>query len=593
MKKLPAFIVVVSSLLLIAGCGKSDSSSSSGSGNDTAAPTAKIVPARQTSFTEVTSQLDAGGSVYGYLATDQWLAGLSTNVAKFRDFVLTLPDVSSKDEDNIRRVFDLLEDGIAKSGLENLTGVGLSGIQVSPELHRTKFVMHHRKGEGDGLFWNVMGKQAHPMAGLDLLTTNTAIAMFSDVNITGIWEAIESAMTKSGVPELVDGVKKWPREFEKQTKMPWSKVLASLGGEAGFVLTLDDATKISIPIGKPLEIPEPGLLFVLKVNDDLLYDRISSELKKGGSAAVTDEKGLKMCAMPVPLPLPMDLQITVASSAGYLFIASSPTMVRNALAVRDGSQPGLRKTADFNALMKYLPAEGNQFVYVDRRFSTTVLELQKQALSSNNAKAAQMQLFQQYFLSKQPNYGMSIGAHTATGWQTTSVGNSDSSAAIAAAAVVPVAVGAAMVLPAMAKAKEKAQSVSCVNNMKQINLALRMWSLDNGDQFPFNVSKTKGGTLEFCERSTDGYDSNAVLHFQVLSNELATPKILVCPSDHGKQVAINFAGLDASNVSYRIRSGPDVSEKNPQEVILYCPIHRNVGYADGSVKQGKKNSSAE
>ena len=61
----------------------------------------------------------------------------------------------------------------------------------------------------------------------------------------------------------------------------------------------------------------------------------------------------------------------------------------------------------------------------------------------------------------------------------------------------------AMVLPALAKAKERAQSISCVTNMKQIGLAFRLWEGDNNDQFPFNVSTGKGGTLELCDRGSD------------------------------------------------------------------------------------------
>jgi hypothetical protein len=573
--------LVASCCFTFIGCGKNENSAAGGAG----AP-AIGTPVRQTSFDEVTRQLDPGGSVYAYFATDQWLAGLSTNVMGIKDFILSMPDISSTERENINRVFELLSSGVAKSGLEDLTGVGLSTVQISPELHRTKFILHHKQGQGDGLFWNVLGKKPHALTGLDFLTTNTAVAAFGDVDLVALWEAIERGMSKSGVPEMAEGIKQFPEEFEKQTKLSWAKLLASFGGEMGLVLTLDDANKISLPLGaEGIEFPAPGLLLAVKMNDDLLFDRISSELKKSEMVELTDEKGLKMCAMPIPLPLPVELKITVATSGDYFFFATSPDMIREALAVRAGKQPGLRQNAEFAALLKNLPTEGNQFAYADKRFSGMILDLQKRAFSSQkDLDPTAAEAVQKLFLSQGPTFGLSVSSHTPTGWQSVSVGNQNSSAAFKAA--VP-ALAAAMVLPALAKAKAKAQSIACVNNMKQINLAARLWAGDNNDQYPFNVSSSKGGTLEFCERGGDGYDRNAYRHFQVMSNELNSPKLLVCPGDSGKKAAADFAELQSWHVSYQIRTGPKVNDTNPNEVLIYCPTHHHTGRTDGSVQAGQ------
>ena len=46
-----------------------------------------------------------------------------------------------------------------------------------------------------------------------------------------------------------------------------------------------------------------------------------------------------------------------------------------------------------------------------------------------------------------------------------------------------IAILAAMLLPALAKAREKARQISCTNKMKQCTLAMAMYTGDNNGQF--------------------------------------------------------------------------------------------------------------
>jgi len=167
------------------------------------------------------------------------------------------------------------------------------------------------------------------------------------------------------------------------------------------------------------------------------------------------------------------------------------------------------------------------------------------------------------------------------------------------------AILAAMLLPALAKAKARALRIQCVNNLKQDGLAFRIWEGDNNDRYPMAVSNRLGGSLEWV---TGG---NAFRHFVVMSNELSTPKILVCPADT-RQAAPDFAHLQNNNLSYFV--GLDAKESDPQlfltgdrnitngltpvRTVLFLPsskpagwtemIHNrvgNLGLSDGSVQQ--------
>src|SRR5215469_4960931 len=59
-----------------------------------------------------------------------------------------------------------------------------------------------------------------------------------------------------------------------------------------------------------------------------------------------------------------------------------------------------------------------------------------------------------------------------------------------------IAILAAMLLPVLAAAKRRAQRINCVSNLKQVNLALRIWEGDNNNLYPMAVSTSGGGALE-------------------------------------------------------------------------------------------------
>jgi prepilin-type N-terminal cleavage/methylation domain-containing protein len=136
-----------------------------------------------------------------------------------------------------------------------------------------------------------------------------------------------------------------------------------------------------------------------------------------------------------------------------------------------------------------------------------------------------------------------------------------------------IAILAGMLLPALAKAKAKAQKIACTNNLKQVGLSFKIFANDHGDSFPMGISTNQGGSSEF--RGVAGRPSLTIFwHLVVMSNELSTPKVIVCPSDAGRYTATNFADIIFNNqasqgqnqaISYVI--GYDAQDTYPQMVL--------------------------
>jgi prepilin-type processing-associated H-X9-DG protein len=115
-------------------------------------------------------------------------------------------------------------------------------------------------------------------------------------------------------------------------------------------------------------------------------------------------------------------------------------------------------------------------------------------------------------------------------------------------------------IPGFNNAKAHALRIQCLNNLNQTGLADRIWEGDHGNLYPQAAWETNGGTMEF----TSG--PNAFRHFQIMSNELSTPKVLLCPADDDRFIAAtNFININNSNLSFFV--GIVSNDNNPSLIL--------------------------
>lgn len=108
--------------------------------------------------------------------------------------------------------------------------------------------------------------------------------------------------------------------------------------------------------------------------------------------------------------------------------------------------------------------------------------------------------------------------------------------------------------------RTRATRINCVSNLKQMALGFRMWADEHEGQFPMQVSWQEGGSKELTLR---GWVAPS---FWAASNELNSPKMLVCPSDKKRLPPVtNFASLTDRKISYFL--GLDSSLSNLQSVL--------------------------
>jgi len=132
--------------------------------------------------------------------------------------------------------------------------------------------------------------------------------------------------------------------------------------------------------------------------------------------------------------------------------------------------------------------------------------------------------------------------------------------------IAVIALLAALLLPALAQAKEKGRRISCVSNLKQLSLAMHLFTTDN-ERYPWRIPIPEGGSKG---------RQRVYWSFLAMRNEMDTLKVLVCPSDT-RALADNWPGLHDTNVSYF--AGIDTKEGRPGMLLV----------GDWSIDGGKKN----
>jgi prepilin-type N-terminal cleavage/methylation domain-containing protein len=114
-----------------------------------------------------------------------------------------------------------------------------------------------------------------------------------------------------------------------------------------------------------------------------------------------------------------------------------------------------------------------------------------------------------------------------------------------------IAILAAMLLPALAKAKEKANQIACVSNLKQVGMGLALYTADANDLFPpIKTIDSLGNNLSW---------GKLLAPYLKQRGNLATSKVnrvFVCPS-------ANYGGLRGDDLSDTYSAAGSLNGLNP------------------------------
>lgn len=159
-----------------------------------------------------------------------------------------------------------------------------------------------------------------------------------------------------------------------------------------------------------------------------------------------------------------------------------------------------------------------------------------------------------------------------------------------------IAILAAMLLPALSKAKDKAQRTRCLNNIKQLQLGWMMYCDDNGDLIPPNNPGGQNGVpgqeaWVYGNVQTDISTTN--IQLGVMYKYSPALPTYVCPTDRWTitrpsgtyPTTRSFSMVSALGGSGRVKA-MSIRDPNPSKALVFVEEQENRTGSDNFINDG-------
>jgi hypothetical protein len=561
-------------------------------------PTATPLPApkpkgpTKTSFVEVTKHLDAGGPMYIYLSATQVQGWVQNLFGQGEQLIAAAEkEIGPRDAEEARVALKVGKAAYEGIGLDSIDGIGLSSFDLGNGINRNVAMVHHDPAKGDGLMWRMFGAKPHELGSLKLMPEETVFLVQGDLDLNALLAWAKDFVPKNAPPDVARDMASFLTEANQAMNM--EKLIGSVDGELGIGITLDKQKMVNVNPGgaSGLKIPEPGLIAFLKIKDSTLFDLLNKQISNLGDSGVQKQNmgDVTLYTMQIPQSpeIPVPLSPTLFQSGQYMVLTSTVDLAKKTLAVQEESELGLSGTEEFKRLGSGIELSGNHLFFTSDRVATVVgntldkvLEMEgddlPEAVRDFIKNSATASFKGQLTVVKVLPEGYLVNNHT-TG--------SGLESALLAAAVAPVGIMASMLLPALAKAKARANTIKSVNNAKQLTMGLMGYASDNRGQLP--------PPKQWCD---------AILR------DVGTMRVFASPQDQQMTTRIKSGQrLSSYTLNYAV-AGRNINSLNPATVLVFeCPLGWNsvgtpqqlvqylqsqttvrnvaVSFADGSVRQ--------
>jgi prepilin-type N-terminal cleavage/methylation domain-containing protein len=151
-----------------------------------------------------------------------------------------------------------------------------------------------------------------------------------------------------------------------------------------------------------------------------------------------------------------------------------------------------------------------------------------------------------------------------------------------------IAILAALLLPALSRAKSNAQRIQCIGNVRQINLAIRMYAGDHHDQITY-----------FTNDMYYAYKKCILSYLGLTESSASNAPVFICPADTSfyklaltHYSSYGFNGAERGTNDFGMASQPFAAVRNPSKTTLDGEISGGIGVSFHDPRhQGQYNNA--
>ena len=440
--------------IAVAFTGCTDSSEKQIESTSKNTPPQSAVP---NSFAEVTSKLDTDGDVFVYYSTEDVIATIEKYAETAGTQAVKSKEAGSMEDAMMESGMNIGKAMYEQSGIKDISGLGMSSIELESGMFRNKMIIHHDPEKSNGKLWSLLGSEPHEIDMLKFLPEDTALAFSHEINLKGLLDWLPELIKAAGNPML-------KQQFDQSiemanAEMDMTDLVSSFDNEIGMFITLDDSQKMQLPppVG---DIPLLGFALMAKVKDDKISDLLFSILENTTGPEIEKKtvSGIDMLVVNEPIPMPIPFAPVIFRLDNYLVVASTEDSAKQIVATQNGSKKNLSSTEEFQRLAKELDLKANHFFFANEQFGSTMSPILKQAMSSGGIPEGFLGLdsADSYSLQTLGVIRMNTDSIMVENHSQNGLFNS----VMMQVGIIPASVGAGMILPALEDARESAQSIS-------------------------------------------------------------------------------------------------------------------------------------